>query len=209
LVIPAVRRAAARIVTYQSLNHSGTNAHQALARWAENETPRGSGLSWWETSAACASSLTVLALLSAAADPALKAGEVVAIENAYHPWVGALHTLLDSLIDWDEDELGGQPSLLDSYKSSGELAETLQGLARQSRTAIEGLPQANRHAVLLAGMAGLYLSAPEARSPRAHHVAVDVLDAMEDLMGPALLIMRTRRAVRRPSTMIVLRKQSV
>lgn len=209
LVISAAQRAAERIVTYQSLNHSGTNAHEALARWAENETLRGSGLSWWETSAACASSLTVLALLSAAADPALEAGEVVAIESAYHPWIGALHTLLDSLIDWNEDELRGQPSLLDSYNSSTELAETLQALARRSRIAITGLPQASRHAVLLAGMAGFYLSAPEACSPSAQRVAADVLDAMEDTMGPALLIMRARRAVRCPTSKIVLRKQSV
>ncbi len=199
LVIPSVRRAAERIVTYQSLNHSGTSTHQALAYWAENETPRGTGLWWWETSSACASSLTALALLSAAADPALEVGDVVAIEGAYHPWVGALHTLLDSLIDWSEDELDSQPSLLDRYNSSVELTERLRMFARRSRSAVIVLPQASRHAVLLAGMTGLYLSAPEARSPRAQCVADGVLGAMEDLITPALLIMRARRTIRRSS----------
>lgn len=124
---------------------------------------------------------------------------MVAIESAYHPWAGALHTLLDSLIDWSEDELDGQPSLLNRYNSSAELAERLGTLARGSRTGMTALPQASRHAVILAGMAGLYLSAPEAHTLRAQCVADGVLDAMEDLMRPALLIMRVRRAVRRPS----------
>lgn len=196
LVRRGVRRAAERIVTYQSLNHSGSGTHAALAHWAEDETPPGSGLRWWETSAACASSLTALALLSAAADPALTTGNVVAIERAYHPWVGALHTLLDSLVDWSEDEQAGQPSLLDHYSSITELTERMQMLGRRSRDATSGLPHARRHAVLLAGMTGLYLAAPEARSPRTRRVADGVLEVMEDLIRPTLRVMRVRRAMR-------------
>jgi tetraprenyl-beta-curcumene synthase len=136
-----------------------------------------------------------LALLSAAADPALKAGDVVAIERAYHPWVGVLHTLLDSLVDWSEDELAGQPGLLDRYSSIAELTERMRTLARCSRDAIAMLPHARRHAVVLAGMTGLYLAAPEARSPRTMLVSDGVLDAMEDLMRPTLLVMKARRAI--------------
>lgn len=197
MVAPAGMRVAKRIASYQSLNHSGSRAHEALARWAQGETPSGTGLRWWETSAACASSLTALALLSAAADPALDPRDVLAIESAYHPWVGALHTLLDSLIDWNEDELSGQVSLLDCYDSIAELAETMGTLARRSREAIASLPQASRHAVLLAGMTGLYLSAPEARSPRAKRASDLVHGALgDDLMRPTLLVMQARRVVR-------------
>jgi tetraprenyl-beta-curcumene synthase len=196
LVREGVRRSAERIITYQSLNHSGHSTHALLADWAEDETPQGSGLQWWETSAACASSLTSLALLSAAADPALIASDVVAIERAYHPWIGALHTLLDSLVDWTEDELACQPSLLDHYNSIPELSARLQMLARRSRQATVVLPQAKRHAVVLAGMAGLYLAAPEARTPRSKLVADGVLDAMQDLMRPTLFVMRLRRTSR-------------
>jgi tetraprenyl-beta-curcumene synthase len=136
IVAPAARRGAQRIVTYQSLNHSGNNTREMLARWAQEETLPGTGLRWWETSAACASSLTALALLSAAASPALEARDVLAIESAYHPWVGALHTLLDSLIDWSDDELAGQPSLLDRYDSITELTETMRMIVRRSRGAL-------------------------------------------------------------------------
>jgi tetraprenyl-beta-curcumene synthase len=195
-VAPAGRRAAERIVTYQSLNHGGRKTREVLAQWAQSETVRGTGLRWWETSAACASSLTVLALLSAAADPALQARDVVAIESAYHPWIGALHTLLDSLIDWSEDELDHQANLLDHYKSTPELVDRLRTLARRSRDSTVALPQASQHAVLLAGMAGLYLSAPEARSPRTACAADAALGAMEHLMRPTLLVMQARRVIR-------------
>lgn len=202
IVAPAVRRAAQRIVTYQSLNHSGSNTHDMLAHWAENEILPGTGLRWWETSAACASSLTALALLSAAANPTLETREVLVIESAYHPWVGALHTLLDSLIDWNEDELARQPSLLDRYDSIAELTETMRTLARRSREAVALLPQANQHAVLLAGMTGLYLAAPEAQTPRIKCVSDGVLGTMEDLMRPTLLIMRVRRGMRRQAVLV-------
>ncbi len=121
---------------------------------------------------------------------------MISLENAYHPWVGALHTLLDSLIDWEEDELAGQSSLLDRYDTIAELAEIMRGLAERSRHAITSLPQANRHAVLLAGMTGLYLAASEAHAPRTIYVSDSVTSVMGDLMGPTLLIMKARRGTR-------------
>jgi tetraprenyl-beta-curcumene synthase len=195
LVEDSARRAAERIVTYQSLNHCDT--HDALGRWAERETPTGTGLRWWETAAACASSLTVLALLSAAAQPTLTAGAVAAIEHAYHPWVGALHTLLDSLVDWHEDELASQPSLLDHYSSLTELTERMQVLVRCSRTALTTVPCARRHAVVLAGMVGVYLAALQARSESTARVADGVYDAMGWLIRPTLVVVGLRRTGQR------------
>ena len=55
-------------------------------------------LHWWETGAAIGSQLSVLALIAAAADPATCEGRVRAIERAYFPWIGALSTLLDSVV---------------------------------------------------------------------------------------------------------------
>ena len=37
------------------------------------------------------------------------------IDRAYFPWIGALHTLLDSLVDRHEDRESGRPSLLSYY----------------------------------------------------------------------------------------------
>ena len=95
-ILAPVRRAAERIITYQSLNH-GDSAHSArrLRALGQRRTPRpGTGLRWWETGAAAGSSLGVLALISATADPALTDRETDALDDAYYPWIGALHTLL-------------------------------------------------------------------------------------------------------------------
>ncbi len=197
MVRPGAVGAANRIITYQSLNHSGLAGHTMLAGWASQETPPRSGLRWWETGAACASSLTALALLSAAADPKLTIENVIALEMAYHPWASALHTLLDSLVDWREDEISHQPSLLDNYRSTEEVATRLHMLAHRSRRAMRALPQSGRHSIILSGMTGLYLASPEALAPRSQPVAVSVRDAMDEAIVPVLQVMRLRRLTKR------------
>jgi tetraprenyl-beta-curcumene synthase len=191
--------AASKIATYQSLNHGGSEARDKLARWAKQETPQDADLRWWETSAACASSLTALALLSAAANPNLSSRDVRAIEDAYHPWIGALHTLLDSLVDWNEDEHRGQPSLLDHYGSGSELEQRLQIFARRSRQAVRTLPNAARHETVLVAMASVYLTTPYASSTRVTGVSERVLDEIGDLVRPTLLVLRARRRTLRQS----------
>jgi tetraprenyl-beta-curcumene synthase len=197
LVNAAVTRASKRITAYQSLNHGGADARRQLTCWAERETPRGSGLRWWETAAACASSLTALALMSAAADPNVTRAQIAALERAYHPWIGALHTLLDSLIDWGEDERTGQPSLLDSYASSDELAERMRTLAARSRAATATLVHSALHTTLLAGMVSVYLATSEAQMARTGPIAEAVLQATGSLTVPSLAVLRLRHAVHR------------
>ncbi len=106
LAAPA-QAAVRRIVAFQSLAHGGENGHEdaarAFSRWADAQIPAGSGLKWWETAAGAASSLLVFALIAAAAEESVRGEEIVAIERAYFPWIGALHLLLDSLIDQADD----------------------------------------------------------------------------------------------------------
>lgn len=197
VVKDAVRRASRRIITYQSLHHGDANAQERLARWARRETPRDSGLRWWETAAACASSLGALALISMAADPNTRSADVEMLESVYHPWIGALHTLLDSLIDWSEDERAGQPCLLDNYASREELIERMRMLAARSHAATATLVRCGLHSALLAGMVSVYLVAPQARTAQTAAVTDAVLQATGPMTGPSLAILRTRRAARR------------
>jgi tetraprenyl-beta-curcumene synthase len=68
-----IQRLTQRIVAYQSLNLSHRQGGQdRLAKWAQCETPKGSGLAWWETAAAAGSSLGIFALITAAARPVLQ-----------------------------------------------------------------------------------------------------------------------------------------
>jgi len=193
-VAAAASRSAERIVEFQSLNLSESQGdHDTLALWARAETPGGTGLQWWEAAAAGGSSLGVFALIAAAAGPVVSSEEQEQIENAYFPWIGALHSLLDHLVDTSEDAACGQRSLVGYYASPAEAAERMQVLAAEALRVARALPQGRRHAVILAGMAGYYLSAPEASAPRALPVTEKVRETIGRLMGPALLVFKARR----------------
>ncbi|MGO9322239.1 MAG: DUF2600 family protein [Solirubrobacteraceae bacterium] len=193
-VAAPVQRAAVRIISYQSLNH---HDQLALARWAHAETPAGSDLYWWETAAAGASSLAVLALLATAPDPDASTSHIAAIERAYFPWIGALHTLLDSLVDLQEDADAGQRSLLAHYASTEDAAVRMQMLASRSLRTARTLPLGRQHTLILAAMASLYLSAPEAASATAAVVSKSIIETLGPLVNPSMAVLGARRAARR------------
>ncbi len=188
------RRAAERIVEFQSLNLSESQGdHDALARWARTETPPAADLRWWEVAAAGGSSLGVHALIAAAADPALQPGDVEAIEHAYFPWIGGLHSLLDHLVDRAQDAAMGERNLIDYYASPLQAATHMQALAERAAGAARALPRGRRHAIILAGMTGYYLSDPAASAPGALPIAEGVREAIGGLVAPALLVVKARR----------------
>jgi tetraprenyl-beta-curcumene synthase len=197
-VAGSVRRAATRMVSYQSLNlNESQGNHAALARWACALTPASADLRWWETAASAGSSLGVYVLIAAAANRVVHPEEAVAIERAYFPWIGSLHLLLDSLVDRREDAAAGQRSLLDYYSSPEEAAARLGLLAAESVHRIRALPHGHQHGLLLAGMASHYLSMPEASQPDALLTARSVLAAIGGLASPTMLVMSARRAAGR------------
>jgi tetraprenyl-beta-curcumene synthase len=193
-VAEAAWESAARIVVFQSLNLTERQGgHEALERWGRQQTPRGSGLRWWQTAAAGGSSLAVHALIATAADPATDAGRVAALETAYFPWICGLHSLLDSLVDVAEDERAGQRNLLAYHASSQQAADAMRTLARRAADATRSLPHGARHRVILTAMAAYYLSSGEASAPDARPTAEAVADAVGPMLAPALLLFRARR----------------
>jgi tetraprenyl-beta-curcumene synthase len=192
-VASSARACAARIVAFQSLNLSETQGdHEGLERWALHATPPGSGLQWWETAAAAGSSLGVHVLIGAAAERDLEAGEVRAISDAYFPWIGGLHSLLDNLIDKHEDEAAGHRSLLEYYGPQ-RAAQRMRWLAVEAMGATRELPHHRRHVVILAAMIGSYLSTPEAHSPELEPVSRSVLETVGALQRPTMLVFELRR----------------
>ncbi len=164
-VAAAARAAAERIVAFQSLNLSEAQGeHAGLEEWATRATPAGTGLRWWETAAAAGSSLAVHALIAAAAEPRLTEREARALADAYFPWIGCLHSLLDNLIDKREDEAAGHRSLLEYYPPRA-AAERLASLTLRARAAAGNIPKSAPHRVMLTAMIANYLSSPEARGP--------------------------------------------
>jgi tetraprenyl-beta-curcumene synthase len=196
---PAALRAAERIVEFQSCNTGELQGDlAALERWARAETPPGEDLRWWETAAAGGSSLGIYALIALAAEPAFERSSdtVAAVQDAYFPWIGALHSLLDNLVDVAEDRATGQHNLIGLYGSPLQAAERIGRLAERSLGAARGLPDARAHTLVLAAMASFYLSTPEAATPEALPVARAVLGALDGPAELAMLVFRARSRAR-------------
>jgi tetraprenyl-beta-curcumene synthase len=193
-----LRRALSRIVAYQSLNHGDANgSHDAFKRWAHSQSIEGIDLRWWELGAAAGSQLSILSLIAAAGDPTMSPERALALERAYFPWVGALSTLLDGVIDQGRDSAEGQRSLIDHYTSPEETAKRLKMLAGEALTAVLPLADAPNHTMILAAMAAFFHSTPQALAPEVRLATRAVLDAMDAWTTPALLFFRTRRALGR------------
>lgn len=193
-VAPAAYEAGRRIVAFQSFNLSEAQGdHTALERWAAEVTPPDSGLRWWETAAAAGSSLGVHVLIGAAARRTLSAREADALDGAYFPWIGGLHSLLDNLVDKHEDAAAGHRSFVAYYESAQEAAERLCWLAERSMLQARSLPRPARHVVLVAALMGNYLSAPEVQGNAAGRALAErVLAQAGSLAAPTMLVFKAR-----------------
>jgi tetraprenyl-beta-curcumene synthase len=194
LVAPAARRAAERVVCFQAFNR---HERDAIEQWGREQTPSDSGLRWWETAASGGSSLGVHTMIAAAAEPEIDAARVAALERAYFPWIGALHSMLDHLIDVEEDASTAQHNLIDLYASPAEAAERMAMLGACALARARELEPAHRHELIVAAMASFYLSAPQAQVGAAAPIARAVLDVFGPLARPTLAIFKTRRAAER------------
>ena len=188
-VRPAALRAAERVVAFQSLNRGD---HAELERWARAVTPAHSGLRWWETAACAGSSLGVHATIAAAGSPIVEVPPLDSLERAYSPWIGALHSLLDQLIDIAEDASTGQPNLIACYSSVEEAAERMAWLASRALESARGLDPPARHELIVAAMASFYLATPEAFAGEAAVVSGALLSEFGGLVSPGLAVFRVR-----------------
>jgi tetraprenyl-beta-curcumene synthase len=190
--------AARRIVDFQSLNLGERQGPaEGLRCWGEQHTPPGAGLCWWETAAAAGSSLSVHVLVGMAGQERLSDATVAAVERAYYPWIGALHSMLDSAVDVAEDEREGQRNLLAHYHSSAHASERLRCLAQRAYEEAAALPDSRRHELALTAMAAYYLSTPQVASEQSRAVAGGLRSAAAPGSATALTVMRLARRVPR------------
>ncbi len=132
-----------------------------LREWAP-----GGELDWWEFSAATGSTLGIFALFMAALDPDLPPEAAGAVHEAYFPWVGALHILLDYLIDLEEDREGGDLNFVAQYPSPERAYARIEWLLGRSLEAVPTLPAARFHRLVVQGVVAMYLSDPKAQRHR-------------------------------------------
>lgn len=199
------RQATERVATYQSLNHGdGNGRHDSFERWARDSGQVHARLRWWETGAAAGSTLDLFALIAAAADPALDPRVARMLGAAYFPWVGALHSLLDSLADRAEDLATGRRGLIDYYDSPDEAADRIATIATEAMSQVSELPGGHSHALIVAAMTSFYLcDLSMSSSPHARLATPAVLDAIGRLARPTMLILSTRRATGRVTDRLV------
>ncbi len=156
----AAERGAGRIAAFQCLSLGEVGE---LERWVLG-ADGARGLEWWELAAATGSSLVVHALIALAAEPKVSAAQVAAVEETYFPWAGALHSLLDSLVDEQEDRATGQLSLIGCYPSRGEAEVGMARLTGEALARARALPGGRRHALIVTAMACSYIAAQEISS---------------------------------------------
>ncbi|MGB2710973.1 MAG: DUF2600 family protein [Conexibacter sp.] len=196
-VAPVARRSATRCGEAQTRTHAVPREGVGqLSAWATREA-LDHEMTWWESAAgAAASVLSVHALMAAAADPRTTSSEAASIDAAYLP-ISALTTLLDSLIDREQDTTTGNHGYVAYYPSATVAAHRIGEVAHRATSAAARLRHGPHHAMTVAGAAAYYLSAPGAGTPFARPVAAHVAGELRPLVTPILGIFRLWRLAKR------------
>jgi tetraprenyl-beta-curcumene synthase len=192
-VATALENAVSRCGEGQAATHAAEQGGRAaLEAWARAQASPPA-YRWWEVAAGASSSVAAQALIAAAADPRATAAEATLIDAAYFPSIGALTVLLDDLIDREEDAATGAHNYLTYYGDSEAAAARLDLIAQLARAGLAGLRHRHRHAAILAGVAGFYLSAGEAGAPYARPIRDRLLRSTGPAVRPIVAFMRLRR----------------
>ena len=141
--------------------------------------------------AAGASTPALGALAALATKRGSTESDFVAVEKVYFPWVNALNTLLDSLVDLDED-----PALqrhIERYGSLQAAAERVAAIATRARAGVSELGDGQRHELILAAMGGYYLAEPAAWLGERSEIAGAVLASLGPFAGSTLRVHKLRR----------------
>lgn len=189
--------AADRCGEAQSRNHATVaEGYGQLVAWSNAQTSEPSYL-WWELAAGGISCLAIHALFAAAADPRTTSAEALRIDAAYFPPICAISALLDSLVDYSADTETTNHSFVAHYKSSAHASDRFTAIIEDATKHTDKLHHHRRHAVILAGLASFYLSAPEARDGFAQPVAERTINSIGAITTPMLAAMRLRRHAHR------------
>jgi tetraprenyl-beta-curcumene synthase len=169
--------------------------HDQLREWAELGAVE-SGLGWREYAAGSASSvLSLHALIAAAARPGTTATLAARIDHAYLA-IGALITLLDSVVDESRDLAIGQPGFISLYGSPAELRESFQTLLSEALARLREAPDSAHHEMTLAGIVAYYTTHPGARAAGAQAIVNGARRALSPTIWPTLAVMRGWRVAK-------------
>lgn len=191
IALDSLRRCAVLTGQAQSLNHAIPFGlpEEMTASWARETAVAirlDREMEWWEIIAAGSSSLPIGALMAAAADPGTSRDDVSLVEAAYFPWVAALTTLLDSMVDVGDEELVANH--LNRYPSRQVASERLDAIATRSLQLVSELPSAELHELILGGAGGYYLAQAPVWQGGWDRTARGIYEALGEFARPALVV---------------------
>lgn len=157
---PVFADAASFYAELQSSKHLPHDVREsACVEWYERHRQRFRALDWHEFACASGSNMHVFAALYEAL--AGRRDQIGAAYDAYFPFVSALHILLDSIIDRDEDREHDDLNFAEVYSGPKALRERFGFMSRSAHSAIGRLADARRHRFVLRVMTLFYLSHPK------------------------------------------------
>ena len=177
LLIAHFRRAVALYADTQTYSHlPAGEREQACKDWYSREGTRFGDLTWFEFAAAAGSQFHVYApLYEAFCSDNARIGDAY---DAYFPSFCALHVLLDSFIDQQEDRAYGELNWVACYPSRHAFLARAHTLARRSWAAFGNLGMPRAHRFALRVMALFYLTHPKIYEQCLNHDAVALLGAL-------------------------------
>jgi tetraprenyl-beta-curcumene synthase len=187
------RRSAQRSAQAQIRMHAAPLLGTAqLEQWARREA-HGTVLEWRELLAGAASSVIALyALIAAAGAERTTAAEAAQLDAVYLS-ISALSTILDSLIDHEDDAIAGAGAFIAHYETPELLGDALVCVARQAAAQARSLPGGANHLMMLAGVVAYFTSSPGARSELARPIVERLHAELRPLITPTLAVMRAWR----------------
>jgi tetraprenyl-beta-curcumene synthase len=161
-----------------ALNHLDPGAREAaLRRWAAVRFPEDDDLAWFERSAAASASLVQHALVAAASRATTTEGDATVLRDVYWPWPSLTATMLDSLVDHEEDLASGSHSYVQRYGDLASAVDRIEEAIHRSAQAALSAPDGHRHAVIVACMIAMYLSRDSAWRPPLRAATTRLLNA--------------------------------
>jgi tetraprenyl-beta-curcumene synthase len=120
------------------------------------------GITSWELVGGASALLTAMVVLALAADEGTTPDDLLQAADAY-VWVASAAALLDSYIDRPIDVSSGSHNWFDYYPTDGHATRRAAELLQGAMCQISALRNAERHVVIVASMAALWLSSDTAR----------------------------------------------
>ncbi len=166
---------------------------EGLRAWAAAHCPAEHDALWFELTGAASAGLAIFALLALACDPDCDSGEIARTCAAYNPWASAVACMLDSYADQLEDAENGDHSYVEHYPTTESATEHISRFVTRCMRQQRSLKNSEKHLLITASMAALYLSKDSARCPPMRATSRRIATAGGSLTRALLPVLRLWR----------------